>query len=376
MRPRVAIVHDYLTQRGGAERVVLSMLAAFPDAAVYTALYDLDATYPEFGRHRVLPIWTNRSRSLRSDHRRGLAAYPFAFATTRIDADVVVCSSSGFAHGVRTTGRKVVYCYTPARWLYDQAPGYLAGWPGPVQAGLRLAAPALRAWDRRAAATADQYIVTSNVVRERVHDAYGIRAAVVPPPVSVDVTRSQAAVAGVQPGFVLCVSRLLSYKNVDAVVGAFDLLPNARLLVVGDGPERARLEALAGPNTTMLGQVTDGELAWLYANCAGLVAASREDFGLTPVEAGAYGKPSAVLRYGGFLDTVLEGETGLFFDEPKADSVAVAVAKMLGASWVAGRIADHFDAWSHEAFTSRLEELVLGPLRAPLVDKPAIAAAA
>lgn len=332
-RASVAIVHDYLTQRGGAERVVLSILEAFPGAPLYTALYEPDATYPEFADHDVRPLWTNRIAALRRDHRRGLLLYPLAFSGLTVDAEVVICSSSGFAHGVRATGRKVVYCYTPARWLYDQAGTYLAGWPPAVAAALRVAGPALRRWDKRAANTADRYLTSSSVVRDRIAAAYGIEADVVPPPMTIDVTQPQTPVAGVEAGFVLCVSRLLSYKNVDAVVAAFDSLPDARLVVVGDGPERARLEAMAGANVSSLRRVDDAQLAWLYANCAGTVSASYEDYGLTPLEAAAYGKPSAVLRAGGFLDTVVDGETGVFFDRPVAIDIADAVTDMLHSSW-------------------------------------------
>lgn len=349
-RPEVAIVHDYLTQRGGAERVVLSMLKAFPGAPLYTALYEPDATYPEFADHDVRTLWTNRIGALRKDHRRGLPLYPFAFSNLTVDADTVICSSSGFAHGVKATGRKVVYCYTPARWLYDQADTYLAGWPAPVAAAARAAAPALRRWDKRAAVTADRYLTSSTAVRDRIATAYGIDAEVVPPPVDIDVDQRQAPVAGISPGFVLCVSRLLAYKNVDAVVAAFEQLRNARLVVVGNGPERSRLEALAGGNVSFLGQVDDAELAWLYANCAGTVSASYEDFGLTPLEAAAYGKPSAVLRAGGFLDTVVAEETGMLFDKPEADAVAGAVRRLIERDWADAGLQAYAARFSGTAF--------------------------
>lgn len=331
--PRIAIVHDYLTQRGGAERVVLSMLEAFPGAPLYTALYEPGATFPEFAGHDVRPLWTNRIPALRADHRRGLLVYPFAVSGLEVDAQVVLCSSSGFAHGVRATGRKVVYCYTPARWLYDQAGTYLAGWPPVVSSVVRVAGPALRRWDKRAAATADSYLTSSNVVRERIRRAYGIEAQVVPPPVPSPVIGEQRAVGGIEPGFVLCVSRLLSYKNVGAVVSAFGELPETRLVVVGEGPERAALENMAGPNVALLGEVDNAELAWLYANCAGVVCASYEDYGLTAVEAASCGKPVAALRAGGFLDTVVDGENGLFFESPSPAAIADAVARVLAFTW-------------------------------------------
>lgn len=332
-RPKIAIVHDYLTQRGGAERVVLSMLQTFPGAPVYTALYEPGSTFPDFENHDIRPLWTNRIAALRRHHRMGLPLYPIAFAGLRVDADVVICSSSGFSHGVRTTGRKIVYCYTPPRWLYDQAGSYLAGWPSVVAGAVRATGPVLRRWDKRAAATADAYLTSSTVVRERIQEAYGIDAEVVPPPVPSPVRGEQRPVDGVEPGFVLCVSRLLSYKNVDAVVSAFKNLPGACLVVVGEGPEQARLTRMAGSNVSLLGRVDDAELAWLYANCAGVVSASYEDFGLTAVEAASCGKPVAVLRAGGFLDTVVERETGMFFDGPVGVEVAEALTRMLDHAW-------------------------------------------
>jgi glycosyltransferase involved in cell wall biosynthesis len=357
-RPPLAIVHDYLTQRGGAERVVLSMLRAFPDAPLYTALYEPDSTYPDFANYDVRPLFTNRSSYLRRDHRRGLLLYPFAFSRLRIDADVVLCSSSAFAHGVRSSGRKVVYCYTPARWLYEEANTYLASWPGSVAFAVHAAGPVLRRWDRRAANTADAYLTSSVAVRERINRAYGIDATIVPPAVRCLVEGTGGPSVGINPGYVLCVSRLLAYKNVEAVSLAFGELPESRLVIVGSGPEKDRLEAISGPNVTLLGQVDDGELAWLYANCAGVVAAAHEDFGLTPIEAALCGKPVAALRAGGYLDTVIEGKTGCFFDEPDPMSIALALRGLSGQTWDARSIKGHAAYFGEESFAQRLHTAV------------------
>ena len=355
---RVAIVHDYLTQRGGAERVVLSMLRAFPDAPLYTSLYQPDGTYPEFADYDVRPIWTNRLRPLRADHRRGLPMYPLAFTSLRItDVETVLCSSSGFAHGVRTNARKVVYCYTPARWLYDQAGAYLAGWPTAVRAAHRCVRRPLRAWDKRAASSADLYLTSSSVVRDRIRATYGVEAEVLPPAVSASAGEA-TPINGLAGGYVLCPSRLLSYKNVDAIIDAFALLPDARLVVAGDGPEGRRLHAIAGPNVTFLGHVTDTQLRWLYANCAGLVSAAFEDFGLTPLEAAAAGKPAAVLRAGGFLDTVVEGETGVFFDFLKPPSIAGAITELLTRRWDFRRLVDHAAGFGEIPFARRIRQVV------------------
>ena len=357
--PAVAIVHDYLTQRGGAERVVLSMLKAFPGAPLYTSLYEPDATFPEFADYEVRTLWTNRLRSLRDDHRRGLAMYPLAFSGLRItDAEVVVCSSSAFAHGVRTDAPKIVYCHTPPRWLYDEAGTYLAGWSGPVRVANRAVSVPMRRWDRRAAHSAASYIANSTVVRDRIRTTYGIAAPVVAPAVSPPIS-DIVPVPAVRRPFMLCASRLLAYKNVDAIVAAFELVTDASLVVVGDGPEARRLRAIAGANVMFLGPVTDGELCWLYSQCEGVVAAAFEDFGLTPIEAAAFGKPSAALRAGGFLDTVVQAKTGVFFENLTPGAIAAGVHRILTHPWDERAIRRHAAHFGEDRFAEALRAVAI-----------------
>lgn len=353
----VALAHDYLTQRGGAERVVLAMLDAFPGAPLYTSLYDPAGTFPEFAGHDVHTLGVDRLGVLRHDHRRALPLLATAWGRCRIDADVTLCSSSGWAHGAQATGRKVVYCHNPARWLY-QADQYLAESGAATRLAMRALAPWLRRWDRRAAATADAYLCNSSVVRDRVRATYGVEATVVPPPPAVTPGGPAAPVPGVEPGFLLCVSRLQAYKNVDAILDAFAAMPSERVVVVGRGPDGERLATRCPPNARLAGVVDEPELRWLYASCAGLVAASYEDYGLTPLEAAAFGKPSAVLRWGGFLDTVADGVTGVFFDEPTGASVATAVAALSATAWDSRAIAAHAATFARERFVDRLRAIV------------------
>jgi len=360
----VALVHDYLTQRGGAERVVLSLARAFPEAPLFTSLYDPDGTFPEFGGLDVRTMPINRLAPLRKHHRAALPLLAPSFSRLRISADVVICSSSGWAHGARVEGRKIVYCYTPARWLY-QPDRYLRVSGRPV----RTAAGALRSglvrWDKRAAASADSYLAISTVVAERIKKLYGLEAEVVPPPPAITPEGPTQAVAGIEPGFVLCVSRLLPYKNVDAIVQAFQALPDERLVVAGTGPQEHALRAIAGANVSLAGRVADAELRWLYANCRTLVAASHEDFGLTPVEAAGFGKPTAALRFGGFLETIEEGRTGVFFEEPTAQAIAAGVRELLAASWSAEAAVNSAARFSEPQFVERLRAAA-----ADLADQP------
>ncbi len=354
---RVALVHDYLTQRGGAERVVLALAAAFPAAPIHTSLYDPDATFPEFADLDVHPLPVNRVKALRTHHRLALPVLAPAFSRLRLDAPVVVCSSSGWAHGAQTTGHKVVYCHTPARWLY-QSDRYLERRNRPSSLLLSLLAPALRSWDHRAAASAHRYLVNSTAVRQRVTELYGIEAEVVPPPVEVDRLGTREPVLGLEPDFMLCVSRLLPYKNVEAVTAAFGHLPDQRLVVVGSGPLADRIISTAPPNVTVLGRVTDAALRWLYASSTGLVAASYEDFGLTPVEAAGFGKPTAALRWGGYLDTIVEGTTGVFFDQPDPRLIAAAVDELSTSTWSPEALVANTQKYATQRFVERMQAVV------------------
>jgi len=353
----VALVHDYLTQRGGAERVVLSLAETFPGAPVFTSLYDPTGTFGEFGDLDVRPLALDRVSLLRHHHRLALPVLAPAFSRLHVDAEVTVCSSSGWAHGASVEGRKVVYCHTPARWLY-QTDRYLAGSPRWSAAALGLITPPLRRWDRRAADSAHRYLVNSTTVRQRVADLYGIEADLVPPAVDVDHRGPMDAVAGVEPGFVLCVSRMLAYKNIEAVVAAFSSLPDLRLVVAGTGPLYARIAAAAPTNVTVLGETGDAGLRWLYDNSIGLVAASYEDFGLTPLEAASFGKPTAALRWGGFLDTTVEGVTGVFFDRPESASIAGGIRRLTESEWDEATLSAHADQYSQARFTERIRAVV------------------
>jgi glycosyltransferase involved in cell wall biosynthesis len=358
--PRVALVHDYLTQLGGAERVALELTRAFPDAPLYTSLYAPDRTYRAFRDVDVRTSTLDRVAPLRDHHRAAFPLLAPAFSSMRVDADVVVCSSSGWAHGVRTTAPKVVYCHAVARWLAQ--PGRYLGDDSSLRtraarATLSLATPALRRWDAHAARSATRYLANSAVTRDFVVEHYGIDAEIVHPP-ATPLDASARPVTGIAPGFHLVVSRLLPYKHVDAVCEAFAALPDERLLVVGDGPERAHLLASAPANVVLRDRLDDGELRWCYEQCSGLVAASREDFGLTVLEAAAAGRPTAALRDGGYLETVIEGRTGVFFDAPTPDAIADAVTRMRVAPWDHDTIRAHAAHFSPDGFRARLQSVV------------------
>ncbi len=353
----VWLVHDYLTQRGGAERVALTLTRAFPDAPLTTSFYEPQSTFPGFRSVDVRTLPIDHVGFLRRNSRAALPVLAPSFALRRIDADAVVCSSSGWAHLVRTEGRKIVYCHSPAKWLY-RADDYLGARPA-LHARLALTALSapLRRFDRWGAGSADVYVANSSFVAEQVEAVYGVRPRVLHPPAGLGTASESTPLAGVEPGFFLNVGRLLPYKHVAEVAEAFRRLPE-RLVVVGAGPLEARLRAVAPPNVTLLTEVDDAQLRWLYENCAGLVAASREDFGLTPVEAAGFGKPVAALRFGGYLDTVREGTTGVFFDRPTAEAVRDAVEELGRGSWDGDAIRTHGEAFAEDRFVEEIRRIV------------------
>jgi glycosyltransferase involved in cell wall biosynthesis len=360
-RVPVAIAHDYLTQRGGAERVVLAMARAFPGAPIYTTLYEPDGTYPEFRDLDIRVTALNRFGFLRRHHRVALPLYAPVVSSTTIDADVVVASSSGWAHGFRTTGSSIVYCHSPAHWLY-QGEQFMGRPSLLARIAMRFLGPPLRSWDRRAARRAGKYLANSTEVSRRIAKRYGIEAQVVPAPVPERIAYAAGHPDGgthePDPGFYLCVSRLLVYKHVDAVVEAFAGEPGKRLIVVGSGPMEPDLLARATPNVLFLKDISDDALTRLYGDASALIAVAYEDYGLTPVEAAATGTPSIVLRWGGYLDTMIEDVTAVFVDEPTGPAIADGIARFEARAWDRDAIRVHSQAFTEDVFIKTLTELV------------------
>lgn len=356
--PHVAIAHDYLTQRGGAERVVSQFATMFPEASIVTSVYEPDLTYPDFASHEVITSPLNRIGWLRRHFRAGLPLYDWAFDHTEVPAgtDTVLVSTTGFAHGVKTPPgcRKVVYCHSPARFLY-LADDYLGDkwWRSPKGIVLRALTPPLRRWDQKAAASADESLCNSTVVRDRIRDVYGIEATVVHPPYSLDPDGPQEPLPGSEnlPSFFLTVSRLMPYKNVDVLLHAFADMPDEHLVVIGSGPLRDELHDLAPANVSFFEGISDAQLRWAYAHAAAVIAPSKEDFGLTPVEGFAFGTPCLALHAGGYLDTVVDGISGQFFDSATPDAVVQAVRSFRENPVEKRAVLDHAERFSPDTFS-------------------------
>ena len=347
-QPRsVAIVHDYLNQRGGAERVVVAMAGIWPAAPIYTSLYRSGSTHGDFAGREIRTSPLDR---LPVDRRFRLLAplYPLAFRSLgTLSQELVVISSSGWAHGVRTAPESlhVVYCHTPARWLYATG-DYL----GRRRLGglARLPLAPFRRWDRTAARRADAYIANARLVRDRIRVAYGIDAEIVHPP--VDVARFSPRPRGER---LLVISRLLPYKRVDLAVDAATRL-GLGLDVVGDGPELDRLRARAGSGVEFHGRVDDRAATELIESCRAVCIPGAEDFGIVPVEALAAGKPVVAFAQGGALETLEDGVSAAFFATPDVDAMIAAIAVCDRLEAPPERLAQIAQRFSPAAFAANL----------------------
>lgn len=348
----VAVAHDFLTQRGGAERVALSMAQAFTGAPLYTTLYEPEGTFTEFAEIDVRTSWLQRLRPLRHNFRVGLPLYPSAVRSLGpVPARAVVSSSTSFMHGLATRGCHLAYLHSPPHWLWETS--RYAGTRGPTaRAAHALLAP-FRRVDVTAAKRPHLLLTNSFHSQEKISQVYGRWAEVLPPPVRM---RPPAASVG---DFFLVVSRLLPYKRVDLAVRAATHL-DVRLVVVGTGPEWERLQALAGPTVEFRGGVTDVELDHLYATCLAVIVAGVEDLGLVPIEANSAGRPAIGFARGGALETIRHGCSGVLFDEPTVDAVEEAMVRATQQTWDREEIRAHAQRWSEPEFQRRLRALVEG----------------
>lgn len=350
---RVVIAHDYATQRGGAERVALDLLRAFPGSRLVTSCWNPETTYPEFRDHDVETLWINKFPSIRRDPRRAFPLLANAFARHHItDADVVICSSSGWSHRLTSTAPKIVYCHNPARWLY-QSHEYFPNMSEWTRRQFHARTRRLRHTDAVAARAAASYLVNSAAVADRVRTTYDIEPTVLPPARGLSPEGQYEPVPGIEPGYLLTVSRARAYKQTDVVCDAVAAMPGERLVVVGGA---APVTPARG--VTYVSALTDAQMRWLYANAAGLVAVAQEDFGLTPVEAQSFGIPTIALRRGGYLDSMIENITGLFVADATIVEITAGIRALRSRTWDRDALRRCGDRYAPHAFAARMHAAV------------------
>ncbi|HWT23159.1 MAG TPA: glycosyltransferase [Solirubrobacteraceae bacterium] len=325
MGSRVALVHDFLLDLRGAERVLAEICTAWPQADLFTAVYDEDGTEGRFAAREPVTSFLQRLRPTARSFRALLPLYPRAIESLDLRGyDTVISSSSAWAHGVLTDAAAVhvCYCHNPFRYAWSERDATLRARNPVTRAPLRVLLDRWREWDRVAARRVDRYVANSEVTAARIRRFLGRNATVLHPP--VETTRFHPGAA--PPGdHYLVLGELVAHKRVDVAVRAFNALRRS-LVVVGDGPELRRLRRLAGPTIRFAGRLRDPEVAALLAGARALVVPATEEFGIAAVEALAAGRPVIALREGGVLESVEEGVTGTFYDGNEPAALAAAVA--------------------------------------------------
>ena len=325
---KVALVHDYLTQLGGAERVLFALAHAYPGASIYALLYDPKEMSGYLANRNARASFLNKlPEFIKSNKRLLLPFLPWAIESFDLsEYDLIISSSSAFAKGVIKSPKAVhiCYCHAPARFLWDYKDAYQKDNHFGVLARFfaNLIIPRLRKWDKASADRVDFWIANSKTTQARIKKYYGKDSVVIYPPLKCLESRSLNIA-----DYFFIAARLSAYKKIDIVIEAFNDL-GWPLVIAGEGPERERLENMAGKNVKFLGFVPDEELGGYYASSKAFILANEEDFGLSALEAASFGKPVLAYKKGGATEWLEEGITGEFFESQTKEAVIEVLRKM------------------------------------------------
>jgi glycosyltransferase involved in cell wall biosynthesis len=332
---KTCFVHEYLIDYGGAEQVLKGFLEIWPNSPIFTLIYDKEGNCKDIiNSTKVIGSFLNKFPCARRKHRAYLPLMPLAIEQLDLSGyDVVISESHAIAKGVITGPDQlhIGYIHTPIRYAWDMQEAYLK------QAGLdkglrsfitRALLHYLRIWDMRTVAGVDYYIANSNFVARRIMKLYKREAEVIYPPVNVD----RFSIGKEKEDFYITISRLVSYKKVDLIVRAFNRLPGRDLVIIGDGPEIKSLKKIASSNITFMGFQPESVIEDMLKRAKAFVYAAEEDFGIVPVEAQACGTPVIAYGKGGVLETVVEGETGFFFEEQNETVLIEAINAFEGSA--------------------------------------------
>jgi len=355
---KVAIVHEWLANMGGSEKVVLAFKEIFPEAPIYTMVYNPDKVDSAFHGMDIRTSFIQRLPKGKEKYQAYLPLMPTAVEQFDLSGyDVVLSSSHAVAKGVITGARTlhITYCHTPMRYAWDFYHEYLNG---PGVGGLkRRLIPWLmnyiRMWDRLSADRVDHFIANSGYVARRIRKHYRRDAEIIYPPIET----SYFTPSDQDGGYFFIVSRLIPYKRIDLAVEAFNRL-GLPLKIAGDGPEKERLAALAKSNIQFLGRVSDEEVKKHYAACRAFIFPGEEDFGITPVEAQAAGRPVIAYGAGGALETVKDGVTGEFFGTQTVEALVEVMGRFDSRKYDRETIRRHALGFDREVFKDKIRVFV------------------
>jgi glycosyltransferase involved in cell wall biosynthesis len=330
--PKIALFQDYLAQYGGAERVTEALHQALPQADLHTTLFVPEKMSPYFQSVEAKTTWMQHLPAKSKLYRHYFLFYPFAVESARLEGyDIVVSSCCGYAKGVKR-GKNAVhvcYCHNPMRWVW-RFKEYMAKekFDAPTKLILRMMVEGLKRWEMKAAQRPDYFVANSHIVARRLKSAFGIDATVIEPPIQT----SRFWISKNVEDYYLILARLVPYKRIDIAVEACTRT-GRRLVVIGDGPDRNRLEALAGPNVTFLGRQSDEAVSRIASRCRALVFPGEEDFGMAPLEINAAGRPVVAYGAGGATETIVERLNGILFKEQTTESLIEGLEKFESCMW-------------------------------------------
>jgi len=327
---KLAFIHEYLTRMGGAERVLAHLKDIYPEAPIYTLLYDAERMHRVFPPEEVHESFFRSFPPMLRDNPKNLSILcPTAVEALDLsEYDVVLSSSNSFAKGIITKASTVhvSYCHAPMLFAWEATHSYIRQQQKGrlTNIGIRLILHYLRQWDRQAAERVDYFIANSETTRKRIYKYYRREAEVIYPPVDVEQFQPKAG----SGEYFLIASQLTPYKNIDLAITVFNRM-NLPLVILGDGPDRKRLEQMAASHITFQGFVSEEEKREWYQEARGLIFPGSDDFGIAPVEAMAAGTPVLAYRVGGATETIAEGKTGEFFDFHMEEFLADGIRRLI-----------------------------------------------
>ena len=351
---KVAIVHEWLSVYGGSERVVEVLHELFPEAPIYTLVYDKDNMPERFKNYDIRTTFVQKLPFAKKKYPHYLPFMPKAFEELDLtEYDLVLTSSSSCCKGVitRSDALNICYCYTPIRYVWEFYYEYTKEMRGLKKWFVSHVIHKIRMWDRLAADRVDYFIAISHYIQDRISKYYRRESKVIFPPVNTHLYE----IAPKKQDYYLIVSRLVTYKRIDLAIEAFNKL-GLPLVIIGGGPEEKKLKAMAKENIIFLGRLSDEEIARYYAESKAFIFPGEEDFGITPVEAQASGTPVIAYGRGGVMDTVKDSKTGILFREQTSESLIAAIElfEAVGVSYDSVQIKLHSEAFAVSKFKENL----------------------